>query len=278
MQKKIGLALSGGGARGFAHIGVLKILEQYQISPQVITGTSMGGLIAAAYASGCPLDELEHRALALSNKRELVKLLDLHPSRRGFLDWAKVFTYVKEIIPESVQFQDLKLKLGLCAVDINTAQEVQISSGSVLEAVSATIAFPGLFSPVTTNNHVLIDGGILNNLPSDLAKQMGADIVIAVDAQTNPRYDPPWQNLPYKPRWPLPMPAFFQDIYRAGLIMVERIAEMNLEKSQPELLLRPSMAPDITMFFGFPRAAEIISSGEQAIFDNLPKIQALISE
>ena len=106
---------------------------------------------------------------------------------------------------------------------------------------------------------------------------MGADIVIAVDAQTNPRYDPPWQNLPYKPRWPLPIPAFFQDIYRAGLIMVERIAEINLEKSQPELVLRPSMAPDITMFFGFPRAVEIISSGEQAVIKNIAKIKTLLA-
>lgn len=277
MKKTIGLALSGGGARGFAHIGVLKILDKYDIHPQIVTGTSMGGLIAAAYASGCSLDELEQRAIKLSSMRELVKLLDLHPSRRGFLDWAEVFSYIREIIPESKVFDELNLNLGLCAVDINTAQEVQIRSGSVLDAVSATIAFPGLFSPVKFKDHLLVDGGILNNLPSNLAREMGADIVIAVDAQTNPSSDPPWQTLPYKPRWPIPLPGFIQDIYRAGLIMVERIAEMNLEKSQPDLLLRPSMAADITMFFGFIRSKEIILAGEQTAQSNIETILSLVN-
>ena len=273
MKPKIGLALSGGGARGLAHIGVLKVFEEAGVPIDYISGTSMGGVIAAAYACGTPVAEIEEKALQLTQMRELIKMVDLSPQRRGLIEGNKVRDFLVELFIDR-HFENLRIPLALPAVDLVTSREVVFTSGLVLPAVLATIAFPALFRPVEIGSYRLVDGGVLNNLPVDRVRELGAEYVIAVDAQFDPYTVKPWQDLPGPMRFPLPVPDFFLDFYRAELIMVAELTQAHLKAHPPELLLRPPIPPDVTMFLGFPRGGEIIQAGEYCARLALPEILA----
>lgn len=274
-KPRIGLALSGGGARGLVHIGVLKVLTQAGIQVDCIAGTSMGGIVAAAFASGLPLDSIEEKAIRLSKMRELVKLVDPSPGRRGFLEGNRVRDFLADFFVDRT-FENLKIPLALPAVDLITAQEIVFTKGLLFPAVLATIAVPGLFKPVEFAGYRLIDGGILNNLPVDRVRELGADIVIAVNAQFDPFTEKPWQDQPTPPHFPVPLPNFFLDFYRAELIMIAEITETKIRKCCPEILLHPPIPSDITMFLGFTRIKEVIAAGEQCARENLPLIQTVI--
>jgi NTE family protein len=276
MKPKIGLALSGGGARGFAHVGVLKGLETAGIEIDYLAGASMGGLIGACYAAGKSADELEERVLELSRMRQLMKLIDLAPYRRGLLEGNKVRAYLADLIDEDCTFESLQIPLSVTAVDLLQGKEVVLNHGLLLPAIMSTIAIPGLFPPHSLGPYRLVDGGVLNNLPFDHVRSMGADIVIAVDVQLDPHYELPWQDLPEKPNWPIRLPDFFLDFYRAELIMISAINRMRLQNCPPDMLIRPPIPPDITMFLGFPHGKQIIEAGEEAIQGALPRIIEII--
>jgi NTE family protein len=276
MKPKIGLALSGGGARGFAHIGILKGLEAAGIGIDFIAGASMGGVIGACYATGLTARQLEDRILDLSRMRELMKLIDLAPHRRGLLEGNKVRAYLADVLNEDSTFESLPIPLSVTAVDLLQGKEVVLNHGPLLPAIMSTIAIPGLFAPTIMGSYRLVDGGVLNNLPFDHVRAMGADIVIAVDVQLDPQYELPWQDLPEKPHWPIRLPDFFLDFYRAELIMISAINQMRLLNCPPDMLIRPPIPPDITMFLGFPYGKEIIAAGEQAIEGALPRILEII--
>jgi NTE family protein len=276
MKPKIGLALSGGGARGFAHVGVLKGLETAGIEIDYLAGASMGGMIGACYAAGKSADELEERVLELSRMRQLMKLIDLAPYRRGLLEGNKVRAYLADLIDEECTFESLQIPLSVTAVDLLQGKEVVLNHGLLLPAIMSTIAIPGLFPPHTLGSYRLVDGGVLNNLPFDHVRSMGADIVIAVDVQLDPHYELPWQDLPEKPNWPIRLPDFFLDFYRAELIMISAINRMRLQNCPPDMLIRPPIPPDITMFLGFPHGKQIIEAGEEAIQGALPSIIEII--
>jgi NTE family protein len=271
----IGLALSGGGARGLAHIGVLKVLTAAGIPIDCIGGTSMGGVLAAAFACGIPIDEIEATAMQLAHMRELVRLLDLSPQRRGLLEGMRVRDFLARLFLDR-NIENLPIRLALPAVDLVQAREIVFTSGLVLPAVLATIAIPGLFQPVEIGPYRLVDGGILNNLPVDRVRELGADIVIAIDAQLDPYTEKPWQNLPDRPRFPVPLPDFFLDFYRAELIMIAELTQAHLKVSPPDLLLRPPIPSDIDIFLGFPRIPEIIAVGEECTKQALPDIRRLV--
>lgn len=272
---KIGLAMSGGGARGLAHVGVLKVLAEAGISIDCVSGTSMGGVIAAAYACGISIREIEERARQLANMRELIRLLDISTQRRGLLEGARIRDYLAPLFLD-YNIENLPVRLAIPAVDLVQSREIVFNSGLVLPAVLATIAVPGLFQPVEIGPYRLVDGGVLNNLPVDRVRELGADIVIAVDAQSNPCIDKPWQDLPEKPHFPLPMPDFFFDFYRAELIMIAELTQIHLKDCPPDLLLRPPIPADVDMFLGFPRIPEVIAAGETAAREALPEILRLL--
>lgn len=274
---KLGLALSGGGARGLAHVGVLKVLEAEGISVSCIGGTSMGGVVAAAYACGIPVSEIEALAMRLTSRRELVRLVDLSPQRRGLLQGDKIRDMLAGLFIERC-FEDLCIPLALPSVDLVSGREVVFTSGLVFPAVLATIAVPGLFQPVEIGACRLVDGGVLNNLPVDRVRALGADVVIAVNAQFDPYIDKPWQDVGMAPRLLAPLPDFLLDFYRAELIMIAQLTEARLKESPPDLLLRPPIAMDIDMFLGFPRVPEIIAAGEAATRAALPEIKRLLSQ
>ena len=173
----LGLALSGGSTRGAAHIGVLQVLEREGIRPQVIAGTSTGAIIGAAYAAGVPVDQISHMFLETS----WPNLLSIAWSNRlSLFDTEPLAAFIRANIGD-ISFEELPRPFACVACDLLTGERVVFDHGPVAEAVRASAAVPGLFSPVMQNGRMLVDGGLLDNLPVEQARLMGADYVIAID-------------------------------------------------------------------------------------------------
>ena len=273
---KFGLALSGGGARGFAHIGLLKVLDREHIKPSFLSGTSMGAIIAAAYASGMRGKEIQEEALKFTHTKNLVKMVHLTPPFRGLINQTMVKEYLTRLIPAGMLFSELKIPLSVCATDLMQSRGIALNQGSVLSAVMASYSIPGVFPPVDIPPMRLVDGGVVNNLPVDLAYQLGSQKVIAVDVQLNPHTDMPWQKNENNQRWPLPVPEYFMDLLWSEVIMASRITEINLSAYPPDLYIRMPLGKEINMLLSFPRAQEIIDIGEETAERYLPKIRELV--
>ncbi len=177
-KKKIGLALGGGAARGWSHIGVLRALEEKNINIDYIAGTSIGAFVGAFYAIG-KLEYLENFALDLDWKI-ILSYFDVRFPTKGLLDGNKIYKLVsKNILHKNIE----ETKIPFCAVatNIKTGNEVRMRTGSIVDAVRASISIPGIFTPFKKDGMYLVDGGLLNPVPVDVVREMGADIVIAVD-------------------------------------------------------------------------------------------------
>jgi len=179
-RPKLGVALSGGGARGLAHIGILKVLRNADIQIDFMAGSSMGGVIAASYAAGLAPSEIEEIASSVGTISNLAQLVDPTLLKKGIFKGEKVTKLFKRYLGEK-SFEDLEIPLTVTAVDLNSNQEIRISDGLVTDALRATISIPGIFVPVEKEDMRLVDGGLLNNLPVDIVRDMGADIILAVD-------------------------------------------------------------------------------------------------
>ena len=178
-MKKIGLVLSGGGARGLAHIGVLKVLQANNIPVDCITGTSVGAFIGGIYAATKSVAVLEKIALEI-NWRELTYLF-LDPGFKGGLISGNKIVQLIEKYVDNIEFKDLKIPFTAIATDFETGKMVEINTGKVSQAIRASIAVPLFFQPVVINEKMLFDGGLVSPLPVDSAKKMGASIIIGVD-------------------------------------------------------------------------------------------------
>jgi len=165
---------------------VLKVLQREGIPVNFLAGTSMGGIIAAGHAVGFSADFMEQEALRMGRMSRLIRLFDLSLPGAGLVEGKKVQAYLARHLGE-VSFDDLQIPLALVAVDLVTGTEVILTSGPVAEAVRATISLPGVFAPLRKDGHLLVDGGVLNPLPADVVRRMGADVVIAVDVSTEGR-------------------------------------------------------------------------------------------
>jgi NTE family protein len=275
---RIGLALSGGGARGLAHIGVLKVLEREGIPVHLIAGTSMGGFIGASYAAGLSSAELEAEALRLSVPRQLLPLLDPLRPRRGHFHGSALMAYLAQRLGDRT-FDQLRLPLALVAVDLNAGEKVILKEGSVLEAIRATIALPGLLSPVERGGQLLIDGGVLGNLPADVVRQMGADLVVVVDVTTDTRsVDLISRDLQQRRFVPDRLVDLINVLWRSVVLMMREANRHSLEAGRPNLIIRPVLPIGVTILTGLTRAAEIISAGEQAAEEALPELVRLAAE
>lgn len=277
MTSKIGLALSGGGARGLAHIGVLKVLEQERISVDCLSGASMGGLIAAIYLAGLGPDLMEQEARRMSQLHNLLTLVDPSLPRRGFFEGRKVYGYLSGHLGGRT-FDDLRLPLTLVAVDLNAGQEVHLNQGQVVDAVRATIAIPGIFTPVERDGQLLVDGGLLNNVPADVARGMGADVIIAVDVLSDSRAESYLIQALRRRRYvPNGLVDMADVLWRSLEIMRAEINCRQLAEAGPEVLIQPNIPPDVSALTGFTRATEIIAAGEQATREALPRIRSLLA-
>jgi NTE family protein len=270
-SNKLGVALSGGGARGLAHIGFLKVLEREGIPIHCLSGASMGGVVAAAYASGMSAQELEAEAVKMGGVRELVKLVDIRPPRRGLLAGDNVRHYLSQLIPEGITFEQLRIPTALKAVDLHRGVEVDLHEGLVLDAVLATSAFPGLFPPLVRDDLRLVDGGVLNNLPVDLLKALGANATLAVNV--SPHFGGYTSD---RPPSLARLPEFTFDIYLTLLLMTRTMTMDRLRHKPPDLLVEPEIPLSIGLFSGFTHPEDVIAIGEHAAEGALEQIRKLI--
>jgi NTE family protein len=177
-ERRVGLALGSGAARGWAHIGVLRALAELGWEPAWVAGSSMGAFVAAAYAVG-RLDTLEAFARGLDN-REVMAYLDVAMPVRGLLEGDRITRLFRTLLGTG-DLERTRVPLTLIATDLATGSEVRLRRGSVAEAVRASIAVPGIFAPAVLEGRYLVDGGLVNPVPVDAARELGAHRVIAVD-------------------------------------------------------------------------------------------------
>lgn len=182
----LGLALGGGAMRGIAHVGILKALEDHDLKPDLLTGTSMGAFVAGLYAFGKTPEEI----------RDMVKELDLFDvsrftmSRFGLLSNEEIGKIFQKHIGDA-KIEDSPMPLAIIAADISTGEKVIIKSGKVSQAIMASACVPGLFIPVQMENRILVDGGIVENIPVSTLKEMGAHLVVGVNLNNARRYKRP---------------------------------------------------------------------------------------
>lgn len=181
-HKRVGLILSGGGARGFAHIGLMRVLERAGLEADVVAGTSMGAILGALYASGCRADDIYRLAKGIS-WRDLIDL----SLQVGLLKGMKLHAFLSAHLPKT--FKELQKPLAVATTDVETGEEVFIVDGDLVSAVRASACYPGAFEPVTFNGRTLADGGIVNNLPVNAVAFLNATFTVAGDA-TPPRRAP----------------------------------------------------------------------------------------
>ena len=293
---KVGLALGGGGARGWAHIGVIRALEHAGIEIACVAGTSMGALVGAAYAAG-QLDALEESARRIDWKEVLYHFFEVTLPRSGLIDGRKVVSFVRRHLPAR-KIEELAIPFAAVSTDIETGQEVILWDGDVLEAVRASISIPGIFTPTRRQNRILVDGGLVNPVPVSAARALGADYIIAVDIRperlVHARKRHANRPRTVRPRnfreWPAPqvLHAFvsqlkqfeaplwrhikrwrdargdftiFDVLGNAIAVMQAQITDMRLKLDRPDALIHPKTDLGLLEFY---RAAEAIALGYQA--------------
>ena len=282
-RPRIGLALGGGGARGWAHIGVLRSLQQCGIEPDIVCGTSIGALVGAAYASG-QLDRLETWICQL-RWQEVVSLLDFSFSG-GVIEGEKLFNFFREKI-EDVDIEDLSRRYAAVATRLDNGQEIWLREGSTMQAVRASIALPGIFTPVSHEHFWLVDGGLVNPVPVSVCRALGADVVIAVglhnrepvhhlQLQVDEKEDNDKQiglTGKIKQLFREGVPALASDNGNAPSlldvvtesidIMQLRVMRSRMAGDPPEVMIRPKTS-DIG-FLEFHRGTEAIEAGTAAV-------------
>ncbi len=179
-EPKIALVLGGGSSKGFAHVGVIRVLEQEKIPIHMIVGTSVGSLIGAIYASNPDSFQLEWAAFKI--ERSDVLDFSIVSSKLGPVQGAKLEAFVEQNA-KAKKVEDTHIPFYPVATDLNTGETVTLEKGSLAKAVHASLAIPGIFVPVTFGNRMLVDGGVTDNVACDIARSKGADIVIAVNLQ-----------------------------------------------------------------------------------------------
>jgi len=291
-KPKIGFVLGAGSARGWAHIGVLRALDEAGIRPDLIAGCSVGAVVGAAYAAG-RLDQMETWARSLDWKR-ILRLMDFG-LRGGLIKGRRVREVFREQFVER-EFSELSLQFATVATDLHSGQEVWLREGKVSTAVGASVAVPGLFRPVLHEERYLVDGSVVNPVPVSLARAMGADIVIAVDLGSDliGRYVRDDARAPTetstqsfigkllsryaKPGEPAEMelerPSLLETLMGSINIMQVRIARSRLAGEPPDVLLTPRLGR--LGLLDYHRAEFAIAEGRDAVARMLPAIRNAI--
>jgi len=258
-RKKIGLALGGGGAKGLAHIGVIKALEGAKIPIDFVAGTSMGSLVGGWYAATRNIKFLENIFLKVEKDNVLAE----EEARRhndGNLFKGKNFAALLEKLMDGKTFEQCELPFQAVATNVETGQEVDINEGSVAEAVKASVALPIVFQPVKRGEELLVDGVFCNPVPADVVREMGADFVIAVDVSSR------WINMTKE----LVTPGNMEALIRHSYLAIEYQLARKVLKQADIVLRPPVMTYDWLEFF---RADEIIKAGYRETKANLAEIR-----
>lgn len=306
MTKRLGLALSSGAARGWAHVGVLRGLAELGVKPDVIAGCSVGALVGGAHLIGA-LDDLEKWGRSLTPLSALDSF-SLKVHRGGLIDVGPAFNAFAKY---DTKIEDLPVAFGAVATDLATGEEVTMVSGSLLEAVRASSAIPVVFHAVRRDQRWLVDGALCNPTPVTLARQLGADVILSVDVNAVPKtlgrfgektglpavIEPAPEAEPgvtgavakliddtqvaIKRQFDLAKaraaatPHLFETALAAADIFQMQLARARSAIDAPDILLRPNMRDALPN--AFDRADEFIEEGRNVVLASAPKIQALMA-
>lgn len=239
--RRLGIALGGGGARGIAHLGVLKVLEEMDIHPHVVSGTSFGAIIGAFYCSGYSWREI----MRIEKEVSWIKMLDLS-LKGGLMKGDALGKVLSEYLPAT--FEQLKKPLAVVATNLETGTREEILSGDLIKGIRASSCFPGIFQPVELNGKTFIDGGMVDNVPISALKNFRADATIAVNVNAPLDYSVSeedesrwWTRFRIKlglKRATLP----FDIILKALDIMLEEITETNIAAAKPDLYIHADLS------------------------------------
>jgi NTE family protein len=253
--KKVGLALGAGGARGYAHIGVIEVLERHGIPIHCIAGSSIGALVGALYASGIDIKRVGGLACSLKRKH----WLDLTVPKSGFVQGNKIQQIIK-ILTQNKNLEDLEIPLTIVATDIERGEPVHFREGPVHEAVRASISIPGVFVPKWWNGRLLADGAIIDRVPVGVCRDMGADFVIAVDVGIHDQFPP--------------VRSIFDVITQAIDIMERELVKYRLVEA--DYVIRPDLGQIRST--AFTQAAVCIEAGRQAAEACIGELKRLYRE
>lgn len=290
MKQKVALVLGSGGARGTAHIGVIRELVKQGYEITSISGTSMGALVGGVYAAG-KLDEYEEWLTSLG-KMDVFNLVDFTLSTSGIIKADKVLKELQKFIPDQ-KIEDLAIKYSAVATDIKQRKEVVITEGSLYDAIRASISIPMVITPLQKNDTLFVDGGVLNPLPLNRVYRQENDILIAVDVNAQIPYKNPINNDPeigyfeqlthgklngfHKklanliPSTKKGNPGYFSLINDTSSLMLAQITKLSLELNPPDVLIQISRSSCGT--FDFYKAGELIEIGEKTTVESLKKIK-----
>ena len=282
-KPRIGLALGSGSARGWAHIGAIRGLEERGVKPDLVCGSSIGALVAAAYAAG-RLDSLEKWVTSLA-WTTVVRLMDLTWRPGGLIRGQRLFNLFRDTFKDA-DIAELELPFGAVATELASGRELWLRKGKVLEAVRASCAMPGLFTPVIRAGTVVVDGGLVNPVPVSMCRAMGADLVVAVDLS--------WGKLgPYRDRArravsarDMPaeqeegkvadprIPSIFEVFMTSLDIVEQRVARSRLAGDPADVLITPLLPDFATM--DYHRAREAIAEGRASVERMAPLIDQVL--
>ena len=276
MALKIGLVLGGGGARGYAHIGVLRAIEERGLKVEAIAGCSMGGIIGALHAAGFSADEIKE----LFEGLDLIGLLD-RSGMGGLIGGKGVTRHLEKHLPAT--FEDLKIPLSVTAVDVQRGRLIVLNRGKLMPALRATSALPGIFAAVKHTGRILIDGSLLNNLPVDVIRTMTLAPVVAVDTSAPANRQLMFEDertLWEKVRTPLmrgKRPLIFEMLMKSIDIPQGPITSMRLSLNPPEVLIRPQLDLDLKIE-DYNRVEEAVNAGYEAAGIELAENEGVLRE
>jgi len=299
---KIGLALGSGGARGAAHTGVMKVLEREGIDVSAVAGSSIGALVGAAHAVGIPVEEVERQWLTNDVRRLFRGFFPSFP-RAGFSSGNELRKLLVELLGD-VQIEDLAIPYAAVACDIDTGEPVVFRDGSLVDAVRASTAIPGVFHPVRARGRLLVDGGLIDPVPVDACRSLGVDLVIAVDITPQPvpttsgarrvwarigeqlhegltqqtwlpsslveLLDAAFRERPESLR---PLPGVYSILNQSISILLQEIVRLKQAARPPDLMIRPELSLSTMSYL---RAENGITAGARAAEEALPKIRRLL--
>jgi len=281
MKKKVALVLSGGGARGIAHIGVIEELEKRGYEINSIAGTSMGALVGGMYAAG-KLEEFREWMCSL-DKMKVFSLVDFTFSADGIVKGDKVLNAIKDFVPDT-NIEDLKIAYSATAADIENHKEIVYRTGSLYEAIRASIAIPMVITPVIKENAIIVDGGVVNNLPISNVKRNNGDLLVAVYVNANvetiklkvsKKEEKEKKSVYLKklnefyehvniisPKLKKEKIGYFTLIDKAIVSASLQLVQFSIEKNPPDILV--NISRDTCGTYDFYRAEELVEIGRQS--------------
>ncbi len=252
---KIALVLGAGASKGFAHIGVLKILETNKIPVHMIVGTSVGSVIGGFYASGLNAFDLQRLSFSIEQK----DIVDLTIPENGFIKGEKLEEFVNKTL-KNTPIEKLKIPFYAVATEIQNGQETVFGRGNTGQAVRASCSIPGVFRPVKIGDKVYVDGGVVSPVAVEAAKRLGADVVLAVDISASVERTPPRNTI--------------ETLLQSIDIMYSKLAAIQLAKA--DVVIRPKVG-----YIGssdFSKKHEAVMEGEKGTIEVMPRILEIITQ